>query len=305
MIGTAVKWYDDPCLVEALPLRYRAYAMYSHLVGEKKSRRVPGGSFVLRMLRDASALTGTSTIAPVRGIDGLTVMTDFADERVLEVIHEIRGENPEYAVMRELLGEGDTFVDVGANFGTFSLLASRLVGKSGKVIAIEPQERLVSLLRESIAASEVRNCEVVPAACGSARGRATLMVPVDDSGRAGLFSAFSGRRRHEKVDVQVTTLDALLAGIAGSGRMFMKIDVEGSELAVLEGAINIVRKFRPAMMIEINPWSAAAAGTTPKEIIARLMAVHYSSFAAAESFPAPLDPSQIPSNRQINLIARA
>ena len=188
-----MKWYRDRELVSDLPFRYRAYAAYSRLTGDSESRRVPGGSFLLRMLSKASVLARRSTVARIHGIEGLVVVTDFADERVLDVIHEIRGENPEYRVMTALLKEGATFIDVGANFGTFSLLASRLVGPSGKVMAIEPQARLASMIEESLRQSDVSNCEIHAVACGSVVGEQNLLVPRNDSGRAGFLAGFSGR----------------------------------------------------------------------------------------------------------------
>ena len=298
-----MRWCEDPELVSRLPLRYRAYAAYSALLGTAGSRRVPGGSFVLRMLRDASALAGVSTTARVRGIDGLTVVTDFADERVLEVIHEIRGENPEYGVMKSLLSEGATFADVGANFGTFSLLASRLVGPSGNVIAIEPQERLAAMIEESLVLSGVGNCEVERVACGRAAGENKLFVPADDSGRAGFFEHFSGRPGHSMQQVRVKTLDALLSEHRVSDKLMIKIDVEGSEIDVLDGGEATITAMHPSILVEINPWSAEAAGHTPKEIIDRLSSYGYSSFATADSYPALLNPRDIPVDRQTNLIA--
>ena len=300
-----MKWYDDASLVAALPLRYRAYAMYSHFIGKRNSRGVTGGSFLLRMLREASSLAGKATVAPVHGIDGLTVMADFADERVLEVIHEIRGEDPEYAVMRELIGKGDTFVDVGANFGTFSLLASRLVGESGNVIAIEPQPRLVSLIEQSVALSHAGNCHVVPRACGRAEGTQKLLVPVHDSGRAGFFSSFSGAKPHEEMDASVTTLDSVFASLEPQRNVFVKIDVEGSEMDVLDGGVESLTSMHPTIMIEINPWSAKAAGQSATILVGRLRDLGYRSFASARDFPRIIDPAEIPSDMQLNLIARA
>jgi FkbM family methyltransferase len=298
-----VKWYDDPDVVANLPFRYRAYAAYSSLVGAAGSRRVPGGSFMLRMLRNASSLAGASTIARIRGIDGLTAVTDFADERVLDVIHEIRGENPEYGVMKSLLSEGATFVDVGANFGTFSLLASRLVGPFGNVIAVEPQERLAALVEESLMLSEVHNCKVERVACGSAAGARTLFVPADDSGRAGFFEGFSGRAGHSAQQVQVTTLDALLGQHRVSGQLMIKIDVEGSETDVLDGAEATIRTLNPSIIVDLNPWRAVAAVHAPKEIIDRLTSYGYSSFTTAESYPQLSDPRDLRLDRQSNLIA--
>ena len=299
-----MRWCEDPSLIRELPLRYRAYAAYSRLAGNKSSRRVPGGSFLLRALKTLGRVAGLSTKARIRGIDGLTVVTDFADERILEVIHEIRGENPEYRVMQSLLSPGATFVDVGANFGTFSLLGSRLVGVSGKVIAIEAQARLTAMIAESVASSGVTNCEIVNAAAGKDEGTATLLVPRDDSGRAGYFEGFSGKSAHDKVAVKVKPLDEILSGTARGMQVMVKIDVEGSEMDVIDGAPRTIAELRPAMMIELNPWSAAAAGRSTSEIIDRLVSFGYGSFSTADAFPQTFDASHLPTDRQINLIAR-
>ena len=298
-----MKWYDDADLVAELPLRYRAYAAYSALLGTGRSRRVPGGSFMLRLLRDASALAGAPTIARIRGIDGLTVVTDFADERVLEVIHEIRGENPEYEVMKSLLSEGDTFVDVGANFGTFSLLASRIVGASGIVIAVEPQERLAAMIEESLTLSEIQHCRVERVACGSASGERTLLVPADDSGRAGFFAGFSARPGHAKQSVTVKTLDELIQRHGGSPPALIKIDVEGSEIDVLDGAESTIRQFMPAILVELNRWSAEAAGRTTDDVMERLGSFGYSSFSSTEAYPRKLDPRELRGDKQVNVVA--
>jgi FkbM family methyltransferase len=298
-----MKWYEDPDLLAELPPQYRAYAAYSALLGSGSSRRVPGGSFMLRVLRSASVLTASSTTARIRGIDGLTVVTDFADERILEVIHEIRGENPEYGVMKALLSEGAMFVDVGANFGTFSLLGSRLVGSSGKVVAIEPQARLAAMIEESLMLSQIHNCTVERVACGSVAGERTLLVPSDDSGRAGFFAGFSGRPGHAEQRVVVTTLDALMERHRGPEPALIKIDVEGSEIDVLMGAERTISWGHPSIMIEMNPWSASAAGHAPAEIIDRLMSLGYSSFATADSYPLTADPASLPLDRQTNIIA--
>ncbi len=257
----------------------------------------------MRLIRRASSMVGTSTIARVRGIDGLTVVTDFADERVLEVIHEIRGENREYRVMKALLSEGATFVDVGANFGTFSLLASRIVGKSGKVIAIEPQERLASLIEESVGLSGATNIEVHRVAIGSTNGERELLIPEDDSGRAGFFAGFSGRNKHVSQRVPVTTLDYLLGDLPAGAPYMIKIDVEGSEIDVLDGGATFIEANKPPIVIEINRWSAEAAGRNPKEIIDRLVSLGYSSFATTESFPNKIEPRGIALEKQTNIVA--
>jgi FkbM family methyltransferase len=295
-----MKWYEDAALVRELPLRYQAYAFYSRIVGEADSRRVPAGSFLLRAIRDASSITGTSTVARIRGIDGLTVVADFADERILEVIHEIRGENPEYRVLKSLLSAGGTFIDVGANFGTFSLLASRMVGANGRVIAIEPQTRLVAMIRESASLSGVNNCEVMQLALGNEQKTLDLIVPSDDSGRAGFYQGFSGRHKHNTERVNVVTLDSLDLGSVS----LIKIDVEGSELSVIVGAADTIDRLHPPILIELNPWSARAANTSTDSIVEQLVSLGYNQFGLADSYPVTVDAGGIPRDRQINLIAQ-
>lgn len=299
------KWYDDPNLVRALPRRYRAYSAWSRAFGDSKSRRVRGGSFVLRLLRQASRLAGRSTVARIRGIGDLVVVADFADQRILDVIHEIRGENTEYRVLSALLSEGDTFIDVGANFGTFSLLAARMVGAAGSVVAIEPQPRLAGFIAESITLSGINNCEIRQVACANNAVETTLLVPSDDSGRAGLFAAFSGRAAHQRVTVKTATLDSVIEGVSCPGRMLIKIDVEGSEFGVLDGARATIRSRRPTLLIEINPWSASAAGRTTADLLDVLQNLGYRSFATARSFPEKAGPSSIPLNSQGNIVAFA
>jgi FkbM family methyltransferase len=302
-LTTQQKWYEDAELVAALPGRYRAYAAWSRIAGDRDSRRVIAGSFMLRALRRLSRMTGRSTIAPVHGIDGLVVLADFADERVLDVIHEIRGENPEYRVMQALLGEGDTFVDAGANYGTFSLLASRLVGNEGHVIAIEPQPRLCKGISETVRLSQAGNVTVMELALGAAPGSATLLVPADDTGRSGIFPAFSGKGQHDAVSVEVVTLDSILSEQALGGRLLIKIDVEGSELRVLAGARQTITTQKPILMVELNPWSARAANGSTSALIALLVNLGYRHFSTTTLFPRQLQSGEIPLEGQHDLLA--
>jgi hypothetical protein len=96
----------------------------------------------------------------------------------------------------------------------------------------------------------------------------------------------------------------LLESIEGARRMLLKVDVEGSEFDVLEGARKIIAARRPAIMIEINQWSASSAGKSPGELLDLLTALGYKSFATSQSFPATLDISQIDLSKQTNVLAR-
>ncbi len=296
---TQPPWHSDRRLVENLPLRYRAYAAYSRALASAGSRRVPGGSALLRMLRRA----GGESVVKIRATDDDTILADFSDDRILDVLHEIRRENPEFAVLTALLGEGSTFIDVGANYGTFSIIASRIAGASGRVVAIEPQPRLAGFIAESARESGIGNIEVIEAAVGSANGRATLLVPAGDTGRAGLMARFSGRGKHTALDVKVIPLDDLEPRIKPLSRVVIKIDVEGSEMNVLEGARKLIASTQPTLLIELNPWSADASGNTVDDLLAALGDLGYSWFSLARDFPRSLRHSEIPRSTQENLVA--
>lgn len=298
----ASKWYNDANLVDGLPFPYRAYCAYSRVAGSAQGRDVRGGSLLLRILRRASGYFGFPTIVPLRVSAETTLVVDFADDRILEVIHEIRGENPECRAISRALGAGDSFIDVGANYGSLSILAARAVGTSGTVIAVEPQERLAGLLSQSIRLSGIDNCVVRAVACGAKEGYAELLIPDHDSGRAGLFPAFSGRLSHSSVRVPVVALDALVSETPLRGQLVVKIDVEGNEIAVLDGACGLISSRKPTLMIELNPWSAAAAGRTVSDLLSRVESFGYSAFATPESYPEPVDKASIDLRRQSNII---
>ena len=297
-------WHSDDALVAKLPLRYRMYAGYSRLLGSPRSRSVPGGSALLRLIRGMSRLLRLDTVTEIQATPDDRHVVDFSDDRILEVMYEIRRENPEYVVMTALLSPGDTFIDVGANYGTFAMIASRIVGDRGAVIAIEPQPRLAGFIADSARASGIHNLQVLRSGAGAEPGTASLLVPDHDTGRAGMMTAFSGRGAHAEMEVNVIRLDDLLPRIAAPSGVFIKIDVEGSELAVLAGAEELIATRRPALMIELNPWSARAAGSSVDEVVARLQSLGYSEFRLATNFSSVIEAAEIPRDRQENLVAR-
>src|SRR5262249_36006350 len=95
----------------------------------------------------------------------------------------------------------------------------------------------------------------------------------------------SARTGHSTVRVRTATLDSCLLDVELPGRVVLKVDVEGSELATLRGARGIIDRYRPAIVIEINARSAAAAGTAPDQMLGLLQEFGYSTFAELEEYP--------------------
>lgn len=149
--------------------------------------------------------------------------------------------------------------DVGANVGTFAVAAAA-VAQNGRVFAIEADIWLAGLLRRTAAEPVYAGrIEVVPCAVAAGAGVARFVIAA--RGRASNALELSGGRSQmggarEVVLVPTLSLDLLLDALPPPG--FVKIDVEGAELAVLQGAERLLREVRPSIYIEVDAASAAA-----------------------------------------------
>jgi FkbM family methyltransferase len=248
-----------------------------------------------------TVMLGLRRYVLVHAVPELDIWADLTDQRLLEIFYEARSQNPEQTVLRSLLEEGDTFIDCGANYGTFSLVAARMVGSSGKVIAIEPQPLLAAMIRQSAEANGFANVEVCEFAAAATGGSADLYVPMRDTGRGGLHRGFSGTPRHETLRVNVARLDDAIDWHRLPGNVVMKLDVEGAECDVIDGASQLIAERRPAMIVELNPLSAQAAGHTTETIVDSLTERGYDAFVPATTF-AGMSSEPIAMGRQQNIV---
>jgi FkbM family methyltransferase len=159
------------------------------------------------------------------------------------------------------LHAGQVAGDIGCHKGAYTYWMRRRVGPRGAVYAFEPQPRQVAYLRNVFSAMRYHNVALVPMAVSNTCGRLPLHVP-QGAGQthAASLEARSELQRTGGIDnpmlpasssslVDVTTLDAFFAS-ESNGPHFLKIDVEGHELAVLEGARHILETRQPTLLIE-------------------------------------------------------
>jgi FkbM family methyltransferase len=175
-------------------------------------------------------------------------------------------EEPVRQVMRDYLREGHVCLDIGANIGVMTFLASSLVGPAGLVIAVEPNPGNVQLLYRSAVLNGVTNVQVLPLAA---------------SDRRGIFS-LTGRSNTHLIDaravagggdfVQSVPLDELFGGLPRLD--FVKLDIEGHEPAALEGMWQLVTRYRPVILTEFNPRCLAVQGQDGTACLRRLLALY-------------------------------
>jgi FkbM family methyltransferase len=182
---------------------------------------------------------------------------------------------PELLYLGQLLSACDTFVDVGASYGLYTLVGASIVGQTGRVISFEPASRSSETLKRNIELNGLRNVTLVRAALSDHEGRAKLYLH-DDSSRNSLGAL--AELPHGCEEVQVLTLDDLMVE-PNLGRLkAIKMDVEGAEEMVLRGGEELLAQFRPAVIFEINPGAAMRLDLSPTgawDILARLGYLFY------------------------------
>lgn len=151
-------------------------------------------------------------------------------------------------ILEQELRAGDTFVDVGANIGYFSLLASKLIGSSGRVFAFEPLPNLVAQIMYNTHLNDLHNIKINQVAAGAERKKLKLSIMPGNIGGSSLVKdiPFGGS---EVVDV--APLDEEIAVVSRVD--LMKIDVEGYEYEVLVGARKILSTYKPTLILEFSP----------------------------------------------------
>jgi FkbM family methyltransferase len=166
------------------------------------------------------------------------------------------------------LPAGGTFVDVGAHMGHCSLMASTVVGPRGRIIAIEANPETVALLRRNIFASAAE-VEVLPEPCSESESLVDLWVAShSNSGSSSISKTNASLAGNAQTSYRVAsrTLDSVLSDLGVNEVDVLKIDVEGAEMGVLQGARKTLSGCRPILMIELDDQLLATMGASSDEV---------------------------------------
>ena len=142
---------------------------------------------------------------------------------------------------------GHVVYDLGANVGFYTVLCARLVGPTGRVVAVEPFPASAQAVRHNARLNGFETVEVVEAAVGAAPGRGWLSTERGDPVTFRLADGPGG----PGVDVAVTSVDALVAARRPPPDV-VKVDVEGAEVAALHGMARTLARHRPAVLVEVH-----------------------------------------------------
>ncbi len=217
-------------------------------------------------------------------VAGIAMALDRADASVSIQIADGGYEPHVASTLDRLLGDGDVFVDVGANVGYHTFRASARVGATGRVVAVEANPENARLIAHTIESNAIGNIELVPVALAGGRGYVSFGTHVGSNGGFlpdGASTTGSGRG---------TIVPTLALDDLGLDRVsVVKIDVEGAEAIVIDGATATIERHRPIFVMEFSKeMTTRVSARSPQEHLARFVDWGYSIAVIDRSTGEPL-----------------
>jgi len=175
----------------------------------------------------------------------------------------------EFAFLDRILAPGMTFVDVGANDGYYSIFAARRLGATGRVVAIEPSSRERRRLEANIVRNGIKTITVLPIALAEAPGKGELKLADGMHTGHNTLGGFAteGVMAAATETVDLDTLDNVASLLHLDRVDLIKIDAEGAEVAVLQGARSVIAAQRPVLLVEVNNRALAAQGHSATSLL--------------------------------------
>lgn len=236
-------------------------------VGAAITRRLPAGRY-----RAAAWLT-RRVAAPFLArlphrLGGSWFVCDPGDAIAAQAYFGGVYEPQETAITQALLAPGATFVDVGANWGYFTLLAARRLGARGAVIALEPDPRMCGALRANVALNGLSSVTVLELAAADRAGTVPLLGFDQAGGNYGLSRmAPRGEEPPGSFAVTASTLDDVFAELRLTRVSLLKMDIEGGEARALAG---LRRSFEAGvvdrLLLEVHPQQLEESGSSVAQV---------------------------------------
>lgn len=192
-------------------------------------------------------------------------------------------EPQESRICAALLATGDVFVDLGANWGYFSLVAARLVGRTGLVVSLEPEPRLFGLLSANLEMNGLCNVRALQLAAGEHPGMTGFEAFDADSRNWGTTHSLPSTVP-ASFHCATAPLDDLLDEQGVAAVQLVKIDVEGAEPDVLAGMRRGLAAHRYRyVLLECHPELLASRGIDARVCVDRLAEAGYRAWLVDHS----------------------
>lgn len=188
-------------------------------------------------------------ILPAKLITGGVMMVNPFDTVGGEIYRHGCFEPETVNLVRKILKPGMTFLDIGANIGQYSVIASMIVGDDGKVYAFEPTPDTFLLLSENLKLNHCTNAQALQLALSDLKGNASLHLGYSTNSGANSLQKTLNTSDYT-IEIETDTLDNMLGTIKQAE--LLKVDVEGAELLVLNGGEEFFQTYRPDILLELT-----------------------------------------------------
>ncbi|MCP9485411.1 MAG: FkbM family methyltransferase [Gaiellaceae bacterium MAG52_C11] len=216
------------------------------------ARRVPGSQEAYRRLKIRRALAQKVVRIDHPTLDVRIRVTNAATARLR--VESVAKEPWTVAWLERSVRPGDVVWDVGANVGVYALLAARLLGEDGTVVAVEPGYANFAALCDNVVLNELDERVVpLPLVLGEAARLATLDYSDLRAGSALHLLDGSGAQAAYRQPVLVHTVDQVVESFGVDPPTLLKLDVDGGETSVLAGALDVLaRPELRSVLVEIE-----------------------------------------------------
>jgi FkbM family methyltransferase len=228
-------------------------------------RQLPAGRYRLLPYAQKSYDSCFRATLP-SALGGWSFVCDLRDCISSEVFFTGKYEPQESLLVRNMLRPGMTFVDVGANWGYFTLIAAGNVGPNGRVISLEPDPRLFALLQENTRINGFTQASAVPVAAAAISGQLTLAGYRDDGHNWGISHLLQqgSSAAGPLFQAEARPIDELMDAMGVTQVDLIKIDIEGAEKLALEGMKDGLRSRRyRRILLELHPEALRERGHDP------------------------------------------
>jgi FkbM family methyltransferase len=253
------------CRWTARPRPLRRWPGWVFGAGEDKTRL----SILIRMLL-WRAFSSKSSNAPfiLRWHNGIKIHAYPRVELCRSLFVTGYYEPNEFAYLSGILKPGMIFIDAGAYLGLYSLFASTLVGEEGTVLAVEPSRRDFQRLKENAELNKRKNIRLLPIGLSNdSSDRDLLVADETHSGQNTLGGfAYPGVKEDGRLRVRVERLDDVVQKEGFKQVDIIKMDTEGHELFVLQGARETIARFKPLLLVELVDRSLSLQGCSADQV---------------------------------------
>lgn len=239
---------------------------------------VPGGYYVYKMFSKIFPPSKNSDIKIIDTPCHFKIKVDVSKYLGYSIFWRGAHDWSTIFVLKNFVKKDDVIFDIGANIGEYTLYAASFINSNGKVYSFEPVQSVFNILKQNVDLNSHLRNKIICVNKGLGNKKAILPIYDEQNNiNEGLFSIHQKNFIQSKKiqDIEIDTLDNFVNENYIDRIDFIKIDVEGNELYVLQGAESCLKKLQPKLLIEMSEKNFNAAGYTKQDIFNFLESLGY------------------------------